>query len=250
MLQAYINQVQALTRDSQGLFTPLATLTNYINEARSQTALQTGCIRRLISGNPAAGAPAQPALFIPGAAQPSAVTNSFQTIVGAERYPYQGFGNTYLTSQYQGVSAIIDVITIAVSWGGSWRPALDWMPWEEFQAWCRINQFLVTSYPAIFSIMNDGADGEVWLFPVPQAVCEMEWDCFCLPATIWSDSDYEALPHPFRRAVQYYAAAKVFEASGRMGQSMRMMQRFNENLGESRGAADRGKVPTRYPLSV
>ena len=246
-LQTYLDQTRRLIRDKQGLFVPDDDLIPYINEARTQTALQTGAIRRLITGQTPFGADSTPINAIPGAFTPNQATNTlFQTIPGVERYPYQSFGNAYLQASYAGVSSIVDVITVSVSWGGAWRPSLGWLPWEDFQAYCRVFQFQQTSYPTVFSIMNDGETGEVWLFPVPQTTCEMEWDCFTVPKALWSDSDYEALPPPFRRMVQYYAASKVFEASGRLGQGQRMMSRYETSLVASRGSVDRGKIPDRY----
>jgi len=60
--------------------------------------------------------------------------NTFQTIGRQERYPYIGFGDLYLNQQYRGLRGIRDVVTVSVSWGGTSRPALDWMPFEDFQA--------------------------------------------------------------------------------------------------------------------
>jgi hypothetical protein len=219
----------------------------YINEARNLTALTTGCLRRVILGTPAYGASSQPGSFVPGGAQPSANPNSlFNTINGVERYPFIGFANSFLQAQYGGVKGIVDVITCSVSWGGAYRPSLDWMPWENFQSYLRSTQVLVTSYPSVFSVFNDGESGEVWLYPVPQQANEMEWDCFCVPSDLNTNSDIEVLPFPFANAVQYYAASKAFEASGRAGSADRAIEEFARLLGIDRAAADRGKVPQRY----
>lgn len=250
-LQTYIFQVQRLIRDRQGLFTPQSDLVAYINEARNVTALTTGCIRRVILGSPAYGASAQPGQIVPGGMQSGADPNSlFYTINGVERYPFQGFANSFLQAQYQGVKGIVDVITCAVSWGGAFRPVLDWMPWEEFQSQLRATQVLVTSYPSVFSVFNDGEQGEIWLYPVPQSANEMEWDCFCVPAELYTNSDVEILQYPFANAVQYYAAGKCMEASGRPGTADRYFSEFARLLGLDRAAVDRGKIPQRYPVYI
>ena len=174
--------------------------------------------------------------------------STFQTIIGVERYPYQGFANRFVASPSNGIKGIIDTVCVSVNWGGTFTPSLDWMPWEEFQAWCRVNTSAVSAYPSVFSVANDGTDGEVWLFPKPQSVVEMEWYVFCEPADVYTDSDPEALPHSFQTAVQYRAAAKISQASNRMAMAGAMMQQYLQKLASRRVSVDRGKIPTHYPM--
>jgi hypothetical protein len=250
-LQDYILQTRGLIRDTQGLFvTPLA-LNQYINEARNQVATTTGCIQRLITGQPPFGASAQAGQAVAGGAQPGSNPQStFATIANQERYPYVGFANSYLTKQHRGVNNIIDVVQVAVSWGGAFRPALTWQPWEEFQAQLRATQILVTNYPFFWSVFNDGADGEVWFYPPPQTVNEMEWIVFATPSPIYSNDDFDAIPHPFQKAVKYYAAMRAYEDSQRFYNAQIMHDQFMSNLIGSRGAVDRGKLSSYYPLAI
>lgn len=250
-LSTYLTEFRDLIRDQQGLFVQQSRAVQYINEARSTTSLLTGCCRRLIVGQPQFGAPAVPDQAIPSAALPNSdPTSTFQTIAGVERYPYIGFANLYLNQQFSGLRGICDVVSITVSWGGAVRPSLDWMPFEDFQAYARSNQILVTNYPILFSVYNDGEAGEVYLFPVPQQSNEMEWDTLCTAGAIWTDDDYDAIPSPFHNGVKYYAAMRAYESSGRMGAAEIMKSRFEDSNGLRRGAVDRGKVPTRYPQSI
>ena len=246
-LSQYIYEFRNLIRDPQGLFVSDFNATQYVNEARTATSLLTDCCRRLIVGNAPFGAQANVGYAVPGGAQPGADQNlTFATIVGQERYPYHGFANPYLKRQYAGIQGIRDVISVSGSWGGSVRPSLDWMPFEDFQAYCRSNQILVTNYPCVFSVYNDGAQGEVFLFPVPQTSNEMEWDIFCLVAPLNTNDDYDAIPAPFDATVKYYAAGRAFEASGRYGAAALMFAQFEDHNVLRRGAVDRGKVPQRY----
>jgi hypothetical protein len=246
-LQTYIQDVQDLIRDQQGLFVSQQRLVHYINDGRAATSMLTGCCRRLIVGVSPFGASAVPGQAVPGGAMPGSTSAStFQTIPNQERYPYIGYGNNYLSQQFRGLRGICDVISVSGSWGGAVRPSLDWMPFEEFQAFCRSNIILVTNYPVVFSIYNDGEAGEVWLFPVPQSANEMEWDTFCTAGPIYSDDDFDAVPPPFRNGVKYYAAARAFEARGSFAASQLNYQRFEDSNMMRRGAVDRGKVPQRY----
>lgn len=247
-LQTYIDQTRDLIRDQQGLFVSTNTLIGYINDARAATSELTGCCRRLIAGISPFGASAVPGEAVPGGAMPgSSPTSTFQTIPNQERYPYIGYGNLYLNQQYRGLRGICDVISVSGSWGGAVRPSLDWMPFEEFQAYCRSNIILVTNYPVVFSIYNDGEAGEVWLFPVPQSANEMEWDTFCTAGPIYTNDDFDVIPQPFRNGVKYYAAARAFEARGSYEVAQLNYTRFESSNQLRRGAVDRGKVPTRYP---
>lgn len=250
-LSTYLTEFRDLIRDPQGLFVPRDRAIQYINEARATTSLLTGCCRRLIVGQPQFGAGAVPDQAIPSAALPNSdPTSTFATIAGVERYPYIGFANGYLNQQFSGLRGICDVISVTVSWGGSVRPSLDWMPFEDFQAYARSNQILVTNYPVLFSVFNDGEAAEVYLFPVPQSANEMEWDVFCTAGPIYTDDQFDAIPAPFGNGVKYYAAMRAYESSGRFGAAQLMRASFEDSNGLRRGAVDRGKVPSRYPSSI
>ena len=250
-LSKYLYEFRDLIRDPLGVFVTETSAVQYINEARSTTSLLTACCRRLIVGQPPFGAGAQPGSAVPSGAMPGSDPNgAFATIPGQERYPYIGFGNVFLNQQFAGLRGICDVISVTASWGGTVRPSLDWMPFEDFQAYCRSNQILVTNYPLVFSVYNDGEQGEVWLFPVPQSVNEMEWDVLCTAGPMFKDDDFDAIPEPFQNGVKYYAAMRAFESSGRYGSATLMRSQFEDSNGLRRGAVDRGKVPTRYPTYI
>lgn len=258
----YQNDTSALLHDQAYSFTSKDQLTRWINEARRQAAQRTGCIQRLVQGQSAFGASAQAGQMVPGGIQPGALpnsapgatvlatTNTFNTIVGVERYPYQGFVNPALKAQHAGINGAIDVVACSVCWGGgpggSPRPSLAWMPWEDLQAYARAYATLVTSYPCYWSTLSDGENGEIWLFPVPSQVMEIELQCFCVPSDLNSDSDYDAIPGGFSNAIKFGAASLAYMQSRRYGQAQIMMDMFTDRLGTGRVAADMGKTPNFY----
>src|SRR5580658_2733565 len=257
-LQFYIQDTTALLRDQALLFTSQPQLIRWINEARRTLAKRTGCVRRLITGQSAYGAAAQPGFIIPGAFQPGALPSAppasgnpqitfsaaqasgMQTIIGVERYPYKGFFNPVLQQTYAGVKSVIDCMEVSINWGGNFRPTLTWMPWDDLQAYCRSYANQTTAYPAVWSVFNDGEDGEVWIFPVPSMVGEIEADVICIPADIYADSDPDAIPEGFRDAVKYMAASLAFLAQFRYQESQIMEQAFMRRLGVDTLAVDRG----------
>jgi hypothetical protein len=75
-LQRYLDDTAALLHDQNYLFTSKSQLVTWINEARRQIAQRTGCIRRLVSGQSAFGASAQPGIAVPGGMQPGALPDA------------------------------------------------------------------------------------------------------------------------------------------------------------------------------
>jgi len=287
-LSFYLTDTIALLNDQNYSFTSKFQLTRWVNEARRNCAKRTGCVRRLITGQSAFGASAQPGFFLPGAAQPGALPNAFpqaanygqkggdfnannfssdfnignlnnpnsitgavlntmQTIPGVERYPYQGFFTPALKAQYAGVDQIYDSIACAVNWGGTVRPQLDWMAWDELQAYCRAYSVLNTSYPSVWSVFNDGPTGEIWLFPIPSQAGEIELDVSARPSALNSDDDYDAIPEGFQEAIKFKAASLAFMSSARYAQAQVMEDLFADTLGIARVSVDSGKSNTYYP---
>lgn len=261
-LSDYMTDTAALLRDYNFQFNSATQVQRWVNESRRQVAQRTGCVRRLVTGQSAFGASAQPGIFVPGAAQPGALpdpspagtvagaaANSLQTIPSVERYPFEGFFNPYARAQYAGVEGIIDVNSLSVNWGGAVRPTLAWMAWEDLQAYARAYATLVTSYPYYWSVMDDGENGEVWMFPAPSTTGDIELDAYCVPKALYSDNDYDAIPNGFSNSVKFLAAALAFMSSQRYVQAEKMEQEFAQRITTSRTAADRGKTPNFYGTS-
>lgn len=257
--QFYNQDTRALIRDENAMFISDTQLSRWINEARRDVAKISGCIQRLITGQSAQGASAQAGNMIAGAIQPGSLPdavspatyaytaqNLMQTIPGVERYPYRGFFNQFLNNQYAGLKGVIDMIQLSAQWEATFLPALTWMPWDDFQAYCRAYSNQTTSYPAVWTVFNDGEDGEVWLFPVPSAPCILEANVACVPADIFSDNDYDAIPEGMRDAVKYRAAQLVMLMAQKYAQADVMGQLFASTIGVDVVARDRGKTPNYY----
>jgi hypothetical protein len=260
-LSTYVNDCAVLLNDANFSFTAKNQLVRWINEGREEIAERTGCIRRLIAGQSGFGASAQPNIAIPNAAQPGMIPNptpagtifgaatqiAMQTIPNVERYPYHGFFNPVLKATHAGCESVSDAIAISVSWGGVDRPTLDWLPWDDFQAYCRAYAVLNSSYPAVWSVYNDGEMGEVWMFPIPTQAGDIELDAFCFPTPIYSDSDFDAIPRGFRKGIKFAGAKLAFLASLRYAQAQAMEDEMAKTLGISRVFVDRGKQRSYYP---
>ena len=142
--------------------------------------------------------------------------------------------------------ALVLLVSLAVNWGGATKPTLDWMPWDDFQAYCRAYAVNMQSFPAVWSTLNDGSSGELWMFPVPSQACDIEAYATCLPANLTGPDDYEAIPDSFADTVKWGAAALAFLATGRQGQADSMAQQGGGYVLTQRAAADRGKTRSYY----
>ena len=168
------------------------------------------------------------------------------TIPGVERYSFVGFFNPILQKMYAGCDQVIDAVALSVNWGGVSRPTLDWQPWDNFQAYCRAYAVQNMAYPAVWSVYNDGPQGEIWMFPVPSQAGEIELDAIVTPAPVYTDSDPEVIPAGFYNALKFLAASLAFMTSQRYAQSAVMEAHFADRVGVARVGVDRGKSPSYY----
>ena len=245
-LGTYAAETRRLINDRQSMFVSATDMTSYINTARRHVAKATHCLEILVPGTAPVGTGSLPGSLVPGGAVPGADPNgTFNTIVGQEAYAYS-YANSFVQAQNTGVDQVIDVVQVAVSWGGAMRPALDYMAWDDFQAYLRSYQSLMQSYPSVWTTLERGVNSSVFLFPTPSVVCEMEWLVACSPSAIYSDSDYDAIPSPFDSAVKYYAAGLAYLGSQRPGQASLMFNIYADNLGIDRAAVDMGKAQSYY----
>src|SRR5208282_568544 len=153
-----------------------------------------------------------------------------------------------LKQQHAGCDRVNDAIALSVSWGGVSKPTLDWMAWDEFQAYCRSYALLNQSYPAVWSVYNDGALGEIWIFPVPSQMNDIELDCFCLPSDLHSDNDFDAIPESFSDNIKWGAAALCYLMTKRPAMAEVMAQRSGIDMLKQRAGTDAGKSRTMYVL--
>ena len=210
-------------------------------------------MRFLVCGQSPYGATAQPGVAIPGASipgslpgtQPGSNTNLFQTIAGVEAYSFQ-FGNKFLRAQYTGADEITDIVDCGIAWGSaSYRPVLNWCPWEEMQAYMRSWAVLNSAFPLWWSTQGDATNQVVYLWPPPVQAMEMEWDVIALPKNLYTDNDFEVLSENFAIAIKHEAAALAY-MSTRPAQAQIHHAAFLDNLGVGRSASDYGKIPSMY----
>lgn len=266
-LADYVLDTLALLRDANSQFTTQQNLLRYINLARREVAKRSACLQALVTGQAPFGTGAQPNYAIPGAMIPgmlpdsnannanepgaiSTPSNQFTTIPGVEVYTYN-YANPFLKRQYAGYDKVIYVFTVAVSWGGQ-MPVLDFMPWDNLQAYARSINLGVSSYPQAWSQKGVGENGQIFLFPIPTNLASsiMEWECVCTPLPLYTNSDFEALPEIYHGCVKYYAAYLAYLGQQRTGMAQTMRKLFDEQLEISGISSDWGHTDTYYPRGL
>ena len=245
-LADYINDSAWLLHDNNNLFTPVQQLTRWINQARDRVAQDSGCLRALVAGQAPFGVAATPGTAVPGGAVGGQTsTTTFQTIGGQEVYAY-AYGNVVARAQNRGCRAIVDVQNVSVSWGGAIRPTLNWLPWDQLQAYARSYNVGIFSYPYAWSDSGVGENNRIWLWPAPSIATEMEWDATLLPKPLNTNDDYEAIPAPFDGAVKYWAARQAALAKRDFTQAQIMEKEYWSSMVKSGSATGRSRNPAMY----
>lgn len=167
------------------------------------------------------------------------------TFQGQELYAFSDANALFAGINSQGIASIQALFSVAVSQGNI-KPLLLYMPFTEFQAYCRVFEGTTQNYPRVWTQYGQGAMGSIYLFPVPSGTYSMDWDCVCIPADLASDSDPEAIPYPWTEAVPYYAAMLCYEYAQRNDDADKMQSKFTQKMMEARSFSSVAEIPDVY----
>ena len=165
-----------------------------------------------ISDSTGSGATATPVL------SPIFQLNGFQ-----EEYRFIDlpFGN------YPGVGTAFAVQSIAVIYA-NYRYVLPMYPWTIYQAMIRQYPLQYFYVPTMASQYGVGADGSLFMYPIPSQPYQCELDCYCLPSDLSADEDPEALPQPWQDAVPYFAAHLAYAELQNANMAMMYLKLYDE----------------------
>lgn len=196
-LQTYITRTQALLHDSNANFWTVEQLSDYINQARNHTVLDTQCLRKVVSYQTTAGTSnydAQVVLASSGVANDVMLVVDIFAIWSSERYRIRNMAYTQLNRELR--------------------------PWTTYQSylmgWARMGQTGVI------------------LGPIPDQSYSTEWDLVYAPSPISAIPDVESdLLYPQTEPVAYYAAylARMYEEDTERAQQM--MSLYRARISES-----------------
>lgn len=214
MLNKYLQQVYRLLNDQSQTNYNFDDLIGYINEGRSQIASASQSIRLLSLNN---------------------------TVTGQEIYPFSAL----VIPPSAGYGQVVAVKGISIIWG-NFRYTLQKLSFSKYQALIRAYADSYQDVPKASAQFGQGVNGSIYMYPPPSDVYPMEWDCICLPADLATDSDPELIPYPWTDAVQYYAAAKAMEATGRYDVADRYNGQFSKYIKQARTVSQPNSVVNWY----
>lgn len=215
-LSTYLQQTQLLLNNPSASIYPTANLTSYINTARSQLAGEGECIRAI------------------------------GTLATASATQVYAFSAITLTTGV-GLASVLAVrgATVGLANGGAAR--VDPRPWEWFNAYALAVGSAVQGQPTTWAQYGQGGAGTVYLDPTPLAAYSLKLDCVCLPITLSSSSDPEALPYPWTDAVPYFAAYLALLNAQRLQDADSMLGRYEVFTRRARQLSTPTVLPGQYP---
>jgi len=171
------------------------------------------------------------------------VSGANMLVIGQEVY-------TFASRQTQaqltpGVQAIHGVMSITASWGAS-RPMLGRKDWTTFQAKYRSWAAGWLNNPVVWAAYGQGANGSVYLAPIPANPFNMEWDTYCVPIALVTDGTAEAIPYPWTDAVPYYAAYLAASNAQRAQDAASMFGQYEQFMKRARAMSETPFIPDAY----
>lgn len=211
-----------LTNAGTGYVTPVATISApdfpngevlYPSGAQATaTVQQIGGVISNISIDFGGSGYFQPTITItdstgPGADATATLTVSpiNQTVNNQEIYTFDQIP----LANFPGVGEVFWVNSISIIYA-AYRYRMMTYSFSTYQALIRNYPRAYTYVPSVCAQLGQGTKGSIYVYPVPSAGYQMEWDCFCLPADLVDDQSEEALPGPWTECVPYFAAHLAF----------------------------------------
>lgn len=275
----YEYQVLDLLHDPNFARWTQSQIDSYINTARKQLVMDTGCLRTLQPSYCTGGQESYTfgqvtgAVVSLGGSGYTAPTVSFTggggsgvaavlSVAGGavNAITFTNFGSGYSSvptatiTDITGVGAQLslgivssytfDVLGIAVLWGTE-RYYAQWRPFRTFSAWFR--PFTAAAYQRQPAAWTDYGDTQFFLGPTPDQSYPIELDTIILPTpfVVGDTSTVDAIPAKSQDPIQFYAAYLAKKNSRNMGEAESFLQDYNRRLAEV-VAAYTGRVPDQY----
>lgn len=140
-----------------------------------------------------------------GATATAATTYINELVQGQEVYPFSAVD----LSANPGVDSVFAVRSVSIIYN-NYRYSLPMYAFSTYQAMIRQYPFQYQWVPTFSSQYGQGTNGDLYLYPLPSQVYQVEYDCQCLPSDLTDDQSVEALPMPWRDAVKFYACHLAF----------------------------------------
>ena len=162
--------------------------------------------------------------------------------LGQEVYEFKNID----VSQFPGVKSVYSVRSISVLYT-NYRYSLPVYSFSTYQA--MIRQYTGGTYqyvPSFASQLGRGANGSLYLYPLPSQTYSLEFDCMCLPSDLTTDADYEAIADPWTDAVPFYAAFLSFMELQNHNAARSFLEIFDNRMQRFGGYVQPGRATNPY----
>ena len=166
-------------------------------------------------------------------------------VIGQEVYTFASRNAALQVVTSGQCSAIHGVFSVSCSWGSS-KPTLTHTSWGYFQANYRVWANGWLNNPVAWAQYGQGASGSIYLAPIPSSAFSMDWDTYCVPTALNSDTDGEALPYPWTDAVPYYAAYLAYSNAQRPNDATAMLNQYKMYMMRARAFSEPPFIPDPY----
>jgi hypothetical protein len=179
-----------------------------------------------------------------GGVQPQIIcllASGIPTAINQEIYPFSGVS----FANQPGIAGIIGVRGVSILWN-TYRFTTARYSFSKYQARVRVYNNTFTDVPRVSAQFGQGESGSIYLYPVPNAVYIMEWDCICDVTPLIDDTTVELIPAPWNTCVQYYAAYKAQEIAQNFDIADRMYKAYERFMKLARTQSQPGAVANWY----
>lgn len=187
----------------------------------------------------------QPVVTITGngtGASATAITSSVTTLV-ANQETYN-FSDMPLGGA-AGVGSIFSIKSVAILYN-NYRYVLPMYSFSTYQAYIRQYPLQYKYVPAVAAQLGQGANGNLYMYPIASQAYSFQCDAFCLPVNLVDDTTAEAIPQPWTDSVPYYAAYLAKLEAQDMNGANGMLTLFDKMLLRQSNAARNGHRVNPY----
>lgn len=148
-------------------------------------------------------------------------------------------------SMFPGVDSVLAVKSVSIIYA-NYRYSLPIYPFTTYQAMIRQYPFQYQYVPTFGSQLGQGNNGSFYFYPLPSQTYQTEWDCFCIPADLVSDQDFEPIPAPWDDTVPYFAAHLAYAELQNLNASRYYLDLFDKMVERKSRYARIGRVTNPY----
>jgi hypothetical protein len=128
----------------------------------------------------------------------------------------------------------------------NYRYSLPMYAFSVYQSMIRQYPFQYQYVPTFCSQFGQGADGSLYMYPLPSQTYQVEYDCFCTPQDLIDNNSVDVIPNPWTDAVSYFAASLAFEEIQNLNYAKYYFDKFDAMLQRYSNYARPGRVVNPY----